>query len=72
MQNFDEIKEDFAESKTALYENFKENLSKIMKAPSVSAIKEIGADLISDAKETSESDNILKERQKNIYNVSSE
>ncbi len=69
MQNFDEIKEDFAESKTALYENFKENLSKIMKAPSVSAIKEIGADLISDAKETSESDNILKERQKNIYNA---
>lgn len=69
MQNFDEIKEDFAESKTALYENFKENLSKIMKAPSVSAIKEIGADLISDAKETSESDNVLKERQKNIYNA---
>lgn len=72
LQDYDETEGDWKDARQALYKNFKENIAKILKAPNKSAFKEIGADLVNDARETSESDNELKEKLKNIYNAATD
>lgn len=72
LQGYDEMEENLKDAKETLYKNFKENISKILKSPNTSVFKEIGTDLINDAKETSENDNVLKEKMKMIYNAAAD
>lgn len=72
LQNFDAIEDNLKDSKNVLYGNFKDNISKIIKEPSLAAIKETGADLINDSRETSESDMVLKELLKSIYEIAAD
>ncbi len=71
-QGYDETEGELKDAREALYKNLKENIAKILKSPNKSVFKEIGTDLVNDAKETSENDNILREKLKDIYNAAND
>lgn len=72
VQSYGAFEENLKDSKTTLYENLKNNLAKIKKAPNIATFKKIKDDLFNDAKEKSDNNIVLKEKLKNIYNAATD